>query len=486
MKRFAALLTTTILISGSTVALAEPITPSDSAFRDGQTSLQTALKRAPNNGKAKNIVLFIGDGMGINSVTAGRIMAGQTRGLDGASYSLSFDAFPYTALSKTYAVDALVTDSANGISAITTGFKTINGAIGVNGKVRPKDCATGLANRVSNIAEQAKRKGLLAGVVTTSALTDATPAGVYGHTASRDWQADTDMPDEVARAGCTDLARQLVEAPDNVRLDVALGGGAAKFLPKAAGTAGARSDDRDLTKLWRTQTSAAKFVTTARDLNAVETKNTNSLLGIFAPSHLPSVIDHDKFPDTPTLAEMTSKAIEVLSKNPKGYVLLVESASIDKWHHRNNAYRALTDVDELSKAVAVAVAKSDPAETLIIVTADHSHALAVSGYATREADILGLARQKGVNQLDKTGKPRTILSYASGPGEQDHEHELTQAEAVSPDFLQPALVPLSSAAHGGEDVPVYAYGPQAHLISGTVESSYIYHVMAYALSLSED
>ncbi len=451
----------------------------------GDQALTEALKRTPNTGRAKNIILFIGDGMGVNSVTAGRIFAGQQRGLDGATYQLSFDTFPYGGFSKTYSTDKLVTDSANGISAITTGVKTINGAIGVDGSVVGPRCRGSLKARVATIAEQAKLSGLSAGVVTTAGITDATPAGTYGHTPYRNWRADSDLTAEAVENGCIDLARQLVEAPAAIRMDVAMGGDLTKFLPDTDSRKGVRADGRDLTQEWLGQTPTATFVTRARDLDAIDPAKTDHLLGLFADGDLPSPVDPEHY-DVPGLDAMTGKAIDILAKNPKGFFLLVESGSIDKWHHANNAYHALTDVDELSKAVQVAMDKTDVADTLIIVTADHSHGLVFSGGSSREEPIVGLARNHGKNELDGNGQPRTTLSYATGPGGPKDgvaRPAPTEEEAMSPDYKQPALTYTDSAAHAGEDVPVYARGPQAHLLGGTIESSFIYQVMAHAFGL---
>lgn len=441
----------------------------DAGFKAQKAAIEAAAAQMPNTGRAKNVILFIGDGMGINSVTAGRILAGQVRGQDGASYVLSFEALPYTAFSKTYSTNNLVTDSANGISAITTGVKTINGAIGVTGDVKSKSCDGVAAARVLTIAEQAKLSGRSAGAVTTSGITDATPAGTFGHTSTRNWRSDADLPPEAVAAGCTDLARQLVQAPAALRLDVAMGGDLEDFLPVTAG--GVRKDGRDLTAEWKAQKDAA-VLTGKAQLAALNTKTAGPVLGLFSKGDLPSPLDKPQ--DVPGLDEMTAKAIDLLSRNDKGYFLLVESASIDKWHHKNDAHRALHDVDELAKAVSVALAKTDPRDTLILITADHSHGLTLSGYAPRDGRIDGVSGQGD--------KAYPLLSYATGPGgEHPHTGGYTAEETEALGFTNPALFGMSSAAHGGEDVPVYARGPQAYLVRSTVDSTYLYQVMARAL-----
>jgi alkaline phosphatase len=456
-------------------------------YVQGDEALRATLNRVANTRPAKNIILFIGDGMGINSVTAGRILAGQKRGLDGASYRLSFETFPYGGFSKTYSIDNLVTDSANGISAIMTGVKTRNAAIGVDATITGGRCRGSLPARLQTLAEAAKLSGRSAGIVTTAGITDATPVGAYGHTPARNWRSDVDLTAEAIENGCTDLARQLVEAPAAIRMDVALGGDREKFLPDIGSAAkGERADGRDLTREWTSQTPNAFYADGLFALQSAKAKASDHLLGLFSEGDLPSPVDpeHNNVPD---LDQMTASAIDVLSRNPNGFFLMVESASIDKWHHVNNAYRALTDVDELSKAVQVALDKTDPKDTLIIVTADHSHGLVLSGYASRGAPVLGLAQIDGKPVLDDNGQPYTLLSYATGPGAKDTDKApLTEDQVEAPDYHQRALVYANSAKHAGEDVPVYATGPQAQLLSGTMESSYIYQVMAYAFGLKAE
>jgi alkaline phosphatase len=474
---------TGILAIGCMVTVCTAAEPQGSAA--DATRLAAALKRVPDMHRPKNIILFIGDGMGINSVTAGRIFASQQRGGDGIAYDLAFEKFPYSGFSRTHSADQYVTDSANGISAITTGVKTINGAIGVDANVKSESCVGVAKASIPTLFEDAKRRGLSAGVVTTSGITDATPAGAYGHTSTRGWRSDADLPKEAVAAGCTDLARQLVDAPAAVRVDVALGGDRLFFLPAGGEVPGARRDGRNLAWEWQTQSAGAAYVVNAHDLAAVDTTKTDHLLGLFADGDLPSPVDKDYHKDVPDLAAMTRKAIEVLKKNKNGFILMVESASIDKWHHRNNAYRALTDVDELSKAVAVAAEMTSDKDTLIVLTADHSHGLTLSGGLSIGSPVIGLAQSDAQPKRDRLGNTYPALTYATGPGEGggDEHPMLDQKMAEDPAFKQPALVPMNSASHTGEDVPVYAQGPQAYLVSGSFESTYLYQVMRHAMEI---
>jgi alkaline phosphatase len=196
---------------------------------------------------------------------------------------------------------------------------------------------------------------------------------------------------------------------------------------------------------------------------------------------------------------MTETALRILSKNKRGFYLLVEGGRIDHGHHAGNAYRALTDTIALSEAVAKARELTSDKDTLIIVTADHSHTLTIGGYPSRGNPILG----KVDGAKDQLGLPYTTLSYANGPGwtgarsrrELSSEErgepaeyvgdaprpDLRNVDTTAPGYLQEATVPLGSETHGGEDVAIYGQGPGAYLLRGTLEQNAIYHVMATAL-----
>jgi alkaline phosphatase len=453
----------------------------DAYYKAGEAALAKALAVAPNTGRAKNVILFLGDGMGISTFVASRIYEGQQRGVDGESNALSFETLPWTALSKTYSHDTQVTDSAAGITAITTGVKTRNKVIGLTGAAKPESCASEAGTRVETIAELAKARGLSAGAVTTTRITHATPAGTYAHTAYRDWEGDGDMPTDALAAGCLDIARQLVEAPIGQRLDVAMGGGRSRFLPEAKD--GKRADGRDLTAEWL-KTPRAAYVTTDAELAALDPAATGPVLGLFANEHLPYEVERPVLGQgVPTLAAMTTKAIDLLSQNPKGYFLLVEGGKIDMGSHLNNAKRTLTETVEFSKAIQAALDKVDLKDTLIIVTADHSHGLVISGYAARNAPILGLAGNEGEPIVAGDGKAYTTLSFATGPGGPEgggSRADPAKEDVDDVDYHQQALANLPSSAHSGEDVGVFADGPGAYLVHGVVEESYLYQVMRHA------
>ena len=447
-----------------------------------ETALDEALGRAPITTPARNVILFIGDGMSVSTVTATRILAGQRAGVDGASYDLAFDLMPYGGLVRTYSADALVTDSANGASAITTGHRTINGGIGVDGGARRGVCDP--SRNVPTLAQRAKRElGKAVGVVSTAAITDASPAAFYAHVPDRNWQSDADLPPAAREAGCVDIAAQLVQAPDDQRPDLVLGGGLSFFRPSTAG--GRRQDGQDLTAAWAARPSSV-FVSD-RDGLAAAVAAGQDVLGLFADVHIPHEINRATTgSQVPSLEDMTRAAITRLAGESQGYVLLVEGAHIDKAHHAGLINASLTEGIELSKAVAAAQEMTDPADTLIIVTADHSHGLVLNG-GGRGDDVLGLIKgPTGAPRLAADGKPLPILTYATGPGgprDGEGRPTLEGVDVTAPDHVRQAGARSPSAAHAGEDVPAYAQGPGAYLVTGSMDQPYLFQVMRHALRL---
>ncbi|MBK7393518.1 MAG: alkaline phosphatase [Chloracidobacterium sp.] len=467
---------------------------------DGWNAVGMA-KKTKIRKKAKNVILFIGDGMGISTLTAARIFEGQMRGESGEENRLSFEEFPFSALSKTYQVNQQTADSAPTMTSIITGVKTDEGIISVNQNVRLADYTSVAGNETKTLLEYAEDAGKSTGVVSTARLTHATPAACYSHTAGRDWESDADIlkgSKPAYDANFPDIARQLLEFKYGDGLEVALGGGRTKFIPKEAVDPeyptrnGERLDKRDLPQEWQTKYKNSSYVWNKEQFDRVDVKKTDHLLGLFEPSHMK--YEHDRLKNTseePSLAEMATKSIDLLSRNKRGYVLMVEAGRIDHAHHDGNAYRALRDTVALSDAVRAVAKKVNLDETLIIVTADHSHTLFIQGYPARGNNILGLTRGVGeLGELDKEDatdinkKPYTTLGYANGPGARKNERpSLKNEEVLDPDYKQESNIPLSAETHGGEDVAIFAIGPNAHLIRGSMEQNWIFYVMADALRL---
>ncbi len=451
-------------------------------FTDGVSTLNS--KPALKAGQAKNIILFIGDGMGISTMTAGRIRDGQLNGTSGEENYLSWEQWPSTALVKTYNTDSQVPDSAGTITAMVTGVKTRIGMLSVGPESERGDCATSLDHPLVTALTLAERKGLSTGVVSTARLTHATPAATYANSPDRNWEASADE-------GCVDIASQLVNYSEGNGIEVALGGGLRNFIPQSDARGSKRSDDRNLIDEWlasATDSDTRVFAGNASDLNSVTPGSTNKLLGLFGSSHM--AYEHDR-PDTdqPSLTEMTTKAIELLETNDNGYFLTVESGRIDHAHHDSNPYRALGETIEFSKAIQVTLDSVNLDETLIIVTADHGHVLTLSGYQAKGTSILGFAGN------DKEGKPYTTMGYINGAGFHDGSaydsdervagrQDLTGLDLDQlPDFRSETLVHTNSESHSGEDITVHAIGPGSDLFNGVIEQNVLFSVMNAAAEL---
>lgn len=462
-------------------AVPQPITAPSAApwFDDGQSSVDQAKGRSANTGAAKNIILFVGDGMGVSTVTAARILEGQEMGHDGEEHMLAMDKLPYVAMSKVYNSNSQVPDSAGTMTAMMSGVKTSIGVLGV-GEASPRgDCSTVADNKLVGALMLAEAAGMSTGVVSTARITHATPAATYAISPDRNWEDDASVPDDGSCPGQKDIAAQLVDfAADNDfsdGIEVALGGGRRHFMLE---TAGGRRAARDLTDEW-----AGTFVADRAGFDAFDVSSGSPLLGLFTESHMSYEADRDPSAE-PSIAEMTAKAIDVLEQDDDGFFLMVESGRIDHAHHGGNASRSLRDTLAFSDAIRSALNKVDTDETLVIVTADHSHVFTMAGYPKKGNPILGLVEgtdaqgaPAGVFATDSNGLPYTTLGYTNGPGALDSRPDLSFVDVAGLDYQQEARVPLSSETHSGEDVGIYAVGPQAHLFQGTLEQNVIFHVM---------
>lgn len=480
-------------------------------YRSG--AARAAANGAPRS-RARNVVLFLGDGMSLTTVAAARILEGQRQGAPGEEHLLSWERFPHTAFSKTYNTDSQTPDSAGTMTAIATGVKTHMGAIATSAGDR-HDCADSRDKHLVSWLRLAGSAGLATGIVTTARLTHATPAATYAHSPDRNWENDTDLPEEARAQGCVDIAQQLLDPRFDAPL-VALGGGRAEFLPVSErdpeydDKVGNRLDGRNLAEEWRRAHPGGVYVWNTRQLR--EATQAPAVLGLFEPDHMQYDHDRDRSEaGEPELAEMTRFAIDRLSRSsPDGYVLLVEGGRIDHANHEGNAYRALDETVALSRAVQAAVEATSADDTLIVVTADHSHTLNFVGYPVRGNAILGKVRGRGSEEdlgtgyaRDAFGLPYTTLSYANGPGyagasnqqpagPKTHWHkpsrfepatgrpDLTDVDTEHPDYMQEALVPLGAESHGGEDVGIWARGPGSEALRGTLEQHVIYHVIVQA------
>ena len=447
---------------------------------------------------AKNVIFFLGDGMGTNMITASRIYA------VGEAGKLTLDTLPETAWVRTYSKDAQVTDSAPSMSAYMTGVKMNNDVISMSADTKAYDamnkpflaangvdstCAAGNGTPVSTILELAKAAGRSTGAVTTTRITHATPAATYAHLCHRDGESN------IAAQAVPGGAGYNTALGDGV--DVLFGGGRKFFLPSTAG--GARSDGRDLTA--ELKAKGYSYVKNKSEFNAIDATTTTKAVGLFTSSHMTYELDRDPTAE-PSLAEMAVKAVSILQKNPKGYFLMVEGGRIDHAEHETNMVRAINETvafDNAIKSVLDKVRETDPtlANTLIVVTADHDHTLVLNGYAKRtgpttpgNAGILGLVRNVADGQptLDADGKPYTILGFGNGENrvvDRTAAGALDEATTSARNYHQEATVRMGtgSETHGGTDVPAMAIGNGAEALHGFMTNTEIFPLLRTAAGL---
>ena len=482
-------------------------------FTDGQSAIEKQLNQTPKN-NAKNVILFVGDGMGISTITAARILAGQREGNTGEENVLSFEKMPYSAQVKTYNTNQQTPDSAGTMTAMMTGVKTKAGVINIAPDTDRANCDTATGYELKTAIEMAEEKGLSTGIISTARVTHAPPAATYAKVPERNWESDDGLPEEAKDLGCKDIASQLVELEAGDGIDVVMGGGRRHFIPETVtdseGKSGKRTDGRDLTNEWleRYNDQAAFYVEDQASFSGLDLANTDKLLALFNSSHMQ--YNADRLKDVggePTVTEMTEGALEVLKKNDKGYFLMVESGRIDHGHHAGNAYRALDDTIEFANAIQYAMDNTNPEDTLIMVTADHSHVFTIAGYPQRGNPILGLVKStdgsgqpESAPSLASDGMPYTTVGYTNGLGFADYGDgnggdqryaddphtgrvDLASTDTTQSGFHQEALVPLGSETHAGEDITIHARGPGAHLLQGVIEQNVIFHVINQAAAL---
>ena len=305
--------------------------PTETALPD-PTSTPLPLPESIRDGPAQNVILMIGDGMGlIHRLGATFFHLGETG-------QLVMDSLPVQGMARTNNAYGQLTDSAASGTALATGIKTSNGRIGTDIK----------GETLISILEMAQERGMAVGLVTTTQIAHATPASFAAHVSSRDNQIE--------------ISSQLLLA----RVDVLLGGGEDDFLPISTegchSSAGVRQDNRNLI----TEAAAAGYTTicSAGEFQSLD-PTTTRLLGLFAE-------DGMLRPYAPSLAQMTELAIDILSQNPNGFFLMIEGGQIDWASHGWDAENAINDTVGFDEAVKAALSYAEnDTQTLLIVTADH-------------------------------------------------------------------------------------------------------------------
>nr|XP_033187513.1 alkaline phosphatase-like [Bombus vancouverensis nearcticus] len=456
--------------------------------------LEKALSYKWNVNTAKNVIIFVGDGMSPDTITASRIFrAGETS-------QLSWESFPHIGILKTYNTDKQVPDSASTATALFGGVKTNYNVVGVDANVAMNNCSASLNAdyHVDSIISWAQAAGKDTGFVTTTRVTHATPAPLYAHSANRKWECESTMPKTAEK--CKDIARQLVEDQPGKNIKVIMGGGRQMLKSNATGTefdpidnwAGQRNDGRDLIEEWKRDKVARnlsfKIVQNNEELFRVDTDKVDYLLGVFANGHISMDWNREKGPKgQPSLEEMTVTALKILQKSKHGYLLMVEGGLIDYAHHRGHAAQALLETVRFSDAINTTLGMVDTQDTLIIVTSDHTHSMSFNGYSNRGSHILGISQKS-----KHDGIPYTTLTYSTG-GPNNIAYTLKNGSAVRLDpseenttaytYSQQATIISDEAYHGGGDVAVYAIGPFAHLFHSVHEQSYVARVIAHAAGM---
>jgi alkaline phosphatase len=448
---------------------------------------------SPTAESPKNVLFFLGDGMGMTTMTAARIYK------VGESGELTMDTLPETAFIKTFSANSQVTDSAPSMSAYMTGVKMNNEVLSMSAETSAFDSATGKdyiagadttcpsgnGKAVTTLLELAKAAGRATGVVTTTRITHATPAATYAHICHRD--------------GENTIAAQLVPGSAGFNpalldgVDVVFGGGVRHFQPKE--TAGSsRSDSRDLVA----EMKKANYSFAANRSEFDKLPATGKLLGLFTASHMAYDIDRDSAKE-PSLADMTGRTIDQLKSNPKGLFLMVEGGRIDHALHETTARKALQDTVAFDDAITLAIDKMkqiDPGlkNTLIVVTADHDHTLVLNGYAaltgkTTDASpgVLGLLRNYFDNAiaLDKDKNPFTIIGFGNGENRPATRGALADAQVADKNYHQEAVIPTAAGAetHGGADVFLGAIGAGAESFAGVMDNTAVFGLIRKAAGL---
>eukprot|EP00091_Calanus_sinicus_P021562 TRINITY_DN6443_c1_g1_i1.p1 TRINITY_DN6443_c1_g1~~TRINITY_DN6443_c1_g1_i1.p1 ORF type:complete len:316 (-),score=68.63 TRINITY_DN6443_c1_g1_i1:147-1094(-) len=275
--------------------------------------------------------------------------------------------------------------------------------------------------------------------------------------------------------------------------NVIMGGGRRQFsgvdLEDVEGEGyGYRTDGADLIGEWmndkESRGSEYQYLTSGQSLRDFTDYNTEFFMGLFSSTHMEYNLEQTPEMDDPTLAEMTSKALQILNTKENGFVVFIEAGLVDHGHHGNKARQALDETLQLDAAVTAALELVDLDETLIIVTADHSHALTINGYPDRGHDIFGY----GGHGHD--GLYYSTLMYGTGPGykepdENGGRYDISEDDMTYEAYRFMAAAPETSSDHAGEDVTIYAAGPQAHLFRGLYQQNYIPHVLAYAACIGD-
>lgn len=414
---------------------------------------RVSAKGNPNKEpEIKNVIFLIGDGMGVSYTSAYRYLK-DNPGTKVAERT-EFDKY-LVGQQMTYPEDSAqnITDSASAATAMSAGVKTYNAAIAVDND----------KSEVKTVLEAAKEKGKATGLVATSEITHATPASFGAHDENR----------KNMNSIADDYYNELIKGKH--KIDVLLGGGKSNFV----------RPDVNLAKAF--EKDGYSYVT---DKNQMLKDKNEQVLGLFASEGLPKMIDRPS--ETPSLADMTSSAIQRLNKDKDGFFLMVEGSQVDWAGHDNDIVGAMSEMEDFEKAYKAAMefAKKDK-HTLVVATADHStggFSIGAKGIynwygepikaAKRTPDFMADAIVKGAD-VEKTLKQyinQNVVKLTDGEiktvTEAAKSKNVTNVDnAIEAIFDNRTNTAWTTGGHTGEDVPVYAYGPYKERFAGQVDNT---------------
>ncbi|MFB1082198.1 alkaline phosphatase [Jeotgalibacillus sp. JSM ZJ347] len=401
------------------------------------------------NGKVHNVIYMIPDGYNASYATNYRWFKGEES---------SFDPL-VKGLMQTYSADTEVTDSAAAGTAMATGVKTNNGMVGV----------TPDGEQVDSILDAAEVAGKSTGLVATSTITHATPAVFGSSVESRGDQAL--------------IAPQYFEND----VDVILGGGRDYFLPASDG-----GKQPELNLIESAESDGYEYVTNLEELTSAKS---GKLLGLFADDAMAPELERGET-DQPSLADMTGAAIDALEQDKDGFFLMVEGSQIDWAGHAHDATWAMNDTKAFDEAVAAAIeyAKKDK-NTLVVVAGDHETggmSVGSNGVYDLNIDVLHDVKATGNKMAaelneDRSNAAEVLKEYADIELTEEEAAVIAEADnatmTINEIISDRAMVGWTTSAHTGVDVPVYAYGAQAHKFSGLLDNTDLPKLMGEVMKI---
>ncbi|KAK5967315.1 Alkaline phosphatase [Trichostrongylus colubriformis] len=398
------LLQISVLMSARSVSTGDTYDVDDIRFWNGigRSNIERKLQLNPHLLKVKrpkNVILFIGDGMGISTVTSARINKNQKAGSQYLNTPLFFEKFQ----------------------------------------------STGLVKGVEREAEY-----------------------------------------DYAKVRCSrDIAKQLLSYPAS-EFKVLMGGGSSYLMDKSRN--GSREDGMNVDLEWLRLNGNRRILRTPFDLDQVDVASNEKLLGIFSESHFPYYLNEtlENKKAVPRLREMTEKAIEALQQDDDGFFLMVEGGLIDMAEHDNWMHLAFSEVYEFEEAIRAAREMTNPSETLIIVTADHGHALTLPGYLPVEKSLFESSKvaRSDENAIEEVDSWVPSMFFATGPGYKKGFEAHTSTNTEQPFYRQPSAVPTKYGHHGGEDVGIWADGPFSELFSSSLENTEVAYIVKFLLCVN--